>query len=149
MNPKDAIEYLILSNKSDRLCEQEKQAWKILESMLKSQEFIVSKEPCDFCIDRNNKNCAAGRTEYFPECFKGISFGMSFKDTTKPSGPATMKARDALRKCVVGREMLPAYFHGWFQYGNSEGGMDAMGVVEFMDGKTDFYAAGYITFDNS
>ena len=52
-----------------------------------------------------------------------------------------------LRKCKVGNPPRPAWFHGWFQFGNSDGGMDANGVVEFEDGTTDYYSPGYITFD--
>ena len=52
-----------------------------------------------------------------------------------------------LRKCKAGAVPRPALFHGWFQYGNSGDGMDAMGVVEFEDGTTDYFSAGYITFD--
>jgi len=36
-----------------------------------------------------------------------------------------------LRKCKAGREQRPAWFHGWFQFGNLQVGCDAMGVVEF------------------
>lgn len=32
---------------------------------------IQSNEPCDYCVDRTKPNCAKGRTEYFPVCFKG------------------------------------------------------------------------------
>ena len=51
-----------------------------------------------------------------------------------------------LRKCGVGSNKRPAYFHGWFQYGNAEDGMEGMAIVEFEDGTTDYFAAGYITF---
>ena len=52
-----------------------------------------------------------------------------------------------LRKCKVGNLHRPAYFHGWFQFGNSEDGMDGMAVVEYEDGTTGYFCPGYITFD--
>ena len=36
-----------------------------------------------------------------------------------------------LRKCKVGKDNRPALFHGWFQFGNANDGMDGMAVVEF------------------
>jgi hypothetical protein len=54
-----------------------------------------------------------------------------------------------LRKCKAGAgaKARPAFFHGWFQFGNAEGGMDGMAVVEYEDGTTDYFSPGYIVFD--
>lgn len=51
-----------------------------------------------------------------------------------------------LRKCKVGVTARPAFFHGWFPYGNAENGMDGMAVVEYENGTTDYAIPGYITF---
>jgi hypothetical protein len=51
-----------------------------------------------------------------------------------------------MRKCIVGRDNKPAIFHGWFQFGNATDGMDGMAIVEYEDGKTDYFEPGYITF---
>jgi len=54
-----------------------------------------------------------------------------------------------LRKCKVGRNHdRPAFFHGWFQAGNDKDGLDPVAVVEYEDGATDSYNAGYIKFEN-
>jgi hypothetical protein len=52
-----------------------------------------------------------------------------------------------LRKCTVGLEHRPAFFHGWFPCGNLEGGIDPVAVVEFEDGTTSTSSSGYIFFD--
>jgi hypothetical protein len=52
-----------------------------------------------------------------------------------------------LRKCKAGRDQRPAYFHGWFQFGNQIEGLDGMAIVEFEDGTTDYFAPMYISFD--
>ena len=52
-----------------------------------------------------------------------------------------------VRKCKAGKDSRPAYFHGWFQFGNSGDGMDGMAVVEYEDGTTDYFSPGYVTFD--
>ena len=52
-----------------------------------------------------------------------------------------------VRKCKVGKDRRPAYFHGWFQFGNAGDGMDGMAVVEYEDGTTDYFPPGDTTFD--
>ena len=52
-----------------------------------------------------------------------------------------------LRKCKVGKDSKPAFFHGWFQFGNAEDDMDGMAVIEYEDGTTDYFTPGNITFD--
>jgi len=52
-----------------------------------------------------------------------------------------------VRKCKVGKNARPAYFHGWFQFGNSGDGMDGMAIVEYEDGTTDYFSPCYISFD--
>jgi hypothetical protein len=51
-----------------------------------------------------------------------------------------------LRKCLAGREKRPALFHGWYQFGNAENGINGMAIVEFPDGTTDYFSPGYIQF---
>jgi len=53
-----------------------------------------------------------------------------------------------MRKCKVGKEKRPAYFHGWFQFGRSDDGIDAMAVVEFEDGACDYFSPDAIVFDD-
>ena len=52
-----------------------------------------------------------------------------------------------LRKCKVGKDHRPAFFHGWFNFADGEGGMNGMGIVEFDSGTTDFFSPGFVTFD--
>lgn len=53
-----------------------------------------------------------------------------------------------IRKCKVGKDSRPAFFHGWFQFGSLEYGLDGMAVVEYEDGTTDHFGPGYIVFDS-
>lgn len=56
-----------------------------------------------------------------------------------------------LRPVIVKRQVkheaenLYGYFHGWGQWG-TEDGSDMMGIVEFEDGKCDYYPVTWIQF---